>query len=149
MQQSTPFFRCPSLEHRSCLHWNLWVSVDQMVSVLMKYHHSLAGGPNCCLGVTCPDTYAVSHVALATREARAMAASAEVKKSNKYKELARAHHVAPLAIETSGVFGPGTQEFVTDLGRRIIRVSGDSLARSTNDSTNFGCCAERKHCLCA
>ena len=57
-------------------------------------------------------TYAVSHVVLATREAGAVATSAEVKKSNKYKELAWTHHVAPLAIETSGVFGPGTQEFV-------------------------------------
>ena len=39
--------------------------------------------------VTCPDTYAVSHVVLATREAGAVATSAEVKKSNKYEELAR------------------------------------------------------------
>ena len=62
----------------------------------------------------------VSHVAMATREAGAMAASAEVKRSNKYEELARTHHVAPLAIETSSVFGPGTQEFVTELGRRLI-----------------------------
>ena len=38
--------------------------------------------------------------------------------------------MAPLAIETSGVFGPGTQEFLTELGRRLIRVSGDPLARS-------------------
>ena len=59
-----------------------------------------------------------------------MATSVEVKKSNKYVELARTHHVAPLAIETSGVFGPGTQEFVTKLGRWLIQVSGDPLARS-------------------
>ena len=59
-----------------------------------------------------------------------MATSAEVKKSNKYEELAQTHYVAPLAIETSGVFGPGTQEFVTELGRRLIWVSGDPLARS-------------------
>ena len=72
----------------------------------------------------------MSHVALATREAGAMAASAEMKKSNKYEELARTHHVALLAIETSGAFGPGTQEFVTALGRWLIRVSGDSLTRS-------------------
>ena len=39
--------------------------------------------------VTCPDTYAVSHVVLATREVGAVATSAEVKKSNKYEELAR------------------------------------------------------------
>lgn len=54
-----------------------------------------------------PDTYAVSHTVLATREAGAMATSAEVKKNTKYGELARTHHVAPLAVETSGMFGPG------------------------------------------
>ena len=59
-----------------------------------------------------------------------MTTSVEVKKSNKYEELARTHHVAPLAIETSGVFGPATQEFVTELGRRLIWVSGEPLARS-------------------
>ena len=36
----------------------------------------------------------------------------------------------PLAIETSGVFGSGTQEFVTELGRQLIQVSGHPLARS-------------------
>ena len=59
-----------------------------------------------------------------------MATSAEVEKSNKYKELVWTHHVAPLAIETSGMFGPGTQEFVTELDRQLIQVSGDPLVRS-------------------
>ena len=45
-------------------------------------------GRTLVLDVTCPDTYAVSHVVLATREAGAVATSAEVKKSNKYEELA-------------------------------------------------------------
>ena len=76
--------------------------------------------------ITCPDTYVV----LATREVGAVATSAGVKKSNKYEELAWTHHVAPLAtIETSGMFSPGIQEFVTELGRQPIRVSGDPLAR--------------------
>ena len=52
--------------------------------------------------VTCPDTYVV----LATREVGAVATSTGVKKSIKYEELAWTHHVAPLAIETSGMFRP-------------------------------------------
>ena len=36
-----------------------------------------------------------------------MATSAEVKNIAKYAELARTHHVTPLAIQTSGVFGEG------------------------------------------
>ena len=39
--------------------------------------------------VICLDIYAVSHVVLATREAGAVATSAEVKKSNKYEELSQ------------------------------------------------------------
>ena len=72
----------------------------------------------------------MSHVVLATREVGAVATLAELKISNKYKELAQIHHVAPHAIKTSGMFGPGTQEFVTELGRWLIRVSGEPLARS-------------------
>ena len=65
----------------------------------------------------------VSHVG-------ALVTSAEVKKSNTYEELTRTHHVAPLAIETSTVFGPGTQEFVPELGRWLIWVLGNLLTRS-------------------
>ena len=79
--------------------------------------------------VTCPDTYAVSHMVLSTREAGAVAAAAEAKKTVKYAELARTHHVAPLAVETSGVFGSGAREFFTELGRRLIRVTGDLMSR--------------------
>ena len=78
----------------------------------------------------CPDTYATSHVALATREAGAVATVAEMKKTIKYVELARTHHVTPLAVETSGVFGQGARDFLSELGRRLIRVTGDPLSRS-------------------
>ena len=60
-----------------------------------------------------------------------MAASAEGKKTTKYGELARTHYVAPLAVETSGAFGPGApaREFFTKLGRRLIRGTGDLMSR--------------------
>ena len=57
-------------------------------------------------------------------------ALATLKESKKDEELAWTHHVAPLAIETSIVFGPGTQEFVSELGRRLIWVLGNILTRS-------------------
>ena len=79
--------------------------------------------------VTCPYTYATSHTILATRETGAVAASAEEKKTTKYVELARTHYVTPLAVETSGAFGPGAREFSTELGRRLIRVTGDLMSR--------------------
>ena len=54
--------------------------------------------------VTCPDTYAASHMILAMRENGTVAALTE-KKTIKYGELARTHYVAPLVVETSGAFG--------------------------------------------
>ena len=77
--------------------------------------------------MACSDTYAASHTILATRETGAVAAAAE-KKTTKYGELARIHYVAPLAVETSA-FGPGACEFFTELGRRLIRVTGDLMSR--------------------
>ena len=76
--------------------------------------------------MTCSDTYAASHTILATRETGAVAAAAE--KTTKYGELARTHYVAPLAVETSDAFGPGAREFFTELGRRLIRVTGDLMS---------------------
>ena len=78
--------------------------------------------------MTCTDTYAASHTILATTETGAVAASAE-EKTTKYGELARTHYVAPLAVETSGAFGPGARKFFTELGRRLIRVTGDLMSR--------------------
>lgn len=50
-----------------------------------------------------------------------MVTSAEAKKSTSYAELARTHHVVPLAIETSGVFGPGAMH-----GSHILLVAHGS-----------------------
>ena len=53
---------------------------------------------------TCPDTFAPSHISLATREAGAVADEAEQKKKQKYSSLMTSHNLVPIAIETSGVF---------------------------------------------
>ena len=58
-----------------------------------------------------------------------MAAAAEEKKTTKCGELARTHYVAPLAVKTSGAFGPGAREYFTELGRQLIRVTGDLMSR--------------------
>ena len=95
--------KIPSLEHRSRLCWRLWVSVTLTVTIT-----PCQAGRALVWDFTCPDTYVASNVALATREAGALATSAERRKSNTFEELAQTHHMAPLAIETSGVFGQGT-----------------------------------------
>ena len=47
------------------------------------------------------DTYAASHVTLAIREKGAVTTAAESRTTSKFEELAKTHHVAPLAVETS------------------------------------------------
>ena len=61
--------------------------------------------------VTCPDTFAPSHMALAAREAGTVASKAESNKLQKYALLGNSYHFVPIAIEASGVFGPKALSF--------------------------------------
>ena len=74
---------------------------------------------------TCPDTFAPSHVAHAAREAGMVANQAERNKCQKYALLCTSHHFVPIAIETSGVFGPESASFFGELGRRIRSETGE------------------------
>ena len=74
---------------------------------------------------TCPDTYAPSHLALAAREAGAVANQAEQQKTEKYAHLSASHLFVPFAVETSGVFGPEALSLLEDIGRRIRAETGE------------------------
>ena len=50
---------------------------------------------------------------------------AESQKKTKYSNLLSSHVFTPVAIETSGVFGPKTEAFIKELGRRLRQVTGD------------------------
>ena len=75
---------------------------------------------------TCSDTFAPSYLASATSEAGAVASLAESRKRAKYANLDPSHLFQPVAVETSGAFGPDTFDFVKELGRRISRTTGES-----------------------
>ena len=79
---------------------------------------------------TCPDTFAPSYSALATIEAGAVAAKAEAGKCQIYSHLDPNHLFEPVAIETSGAFGPSTRVFLEELGGRLKRVMGEAKGRS-------------------
>ena len=68
---------------------------------------------------TCPDTYAPSHLALAAREAGAVANQAEQRKKEKYAHLRASHYFVSFAIETWGVFGSEALSLLEYFGRRI------------------------------
>ena len=55
-----------------------------------------------------------------------MAAKAENMKRSKYNNLVSTHFFAPVAIETSGCFGPETASFIQDLGRKLRLESRDA-----------------------
>ena len=78
---------------------------------------------------TCPDTFAPSHLPSATREAGAVAAQAEQSKQEKYAALNQCYIFTPVAIETTGPFGPETL-FLRDLGCRFKQVTGEAKSFS-------------------
>ena len=64
-------------------------------------------------------------MALATREAGLGVSQAEKGKIQKYALLKSSHYFAPVAIETSGVFGPEAISFIKELGQRIRAETGE------------------------
>ena len=89
---------------------------------------SLAPWKSGCLlvwDVTCPDTFALSYRAHATQEPGKVAATAEERKSEKYRGLPPGHMFSPIAIETLGAIGPKSLALLKDLGRRIRSELGE------------------------
>ena len=77
---------------------------------------------------TCPDTLVPSHSSLAAREASAVAADAEYKKTQKYMHLSSSHNFAPIAVETLGVFGKDAHSFFKEVARRVKLATDDDFA---------------------
>ena len=78
---------------------------------------------------TCVHRLAVSYTRIASAPGSTVAAIAEEKKADKYKDLSRDFITQPVAVETLGGLGPTTLSFLTDLGHRISIISGNK--RST------------------
>ena len=72
--------------------------------------------------VTCSDTFASSYAAAASREPGVVAALSE---ERKVVHLGPLHLFTPVAVETIGVIGPLTRDFLKDLGRRLRHVTGE------------------------
>ena len=82
-------------------------------------------GKPLCWDATCVNTYgegSVNHTALEVGHA---AAKAENAKRTKYPDLVRRYRFEPVAIETSGVFGPSSRNIIFEIGKRISEKTGD------------------------
>ena len=71
---------------------------------------------------TCPDTFAPSYRTHATSEPGHVAALAEDRKVDKYRDLPRSHLFCPLSIETMGAMGPRSLELVREVGRMELQL---------------------------
>ena len=88
------------------------------------------GGKNLIWDVTVADTLAASHLATTSRLTGGAAESASDKKDSKYSSLANSYIFIPIACETMGPLNSKALSFLTELGRRISAVSGDSRESS-------------------
>lgn len=73
--------------------------------------------------VNCADTYAAFNIPQSTRKARAIAMEEEEMMKVKYQDIAKAHYFVPVVIETSGAFGPAALELLTDISRKVRKVT--------------------------
>lgn len=82
-------------------------------------------GRSLCWDCTCVDTFAQSHLNKSAVAAGSAAGEAELKKREKYRLLAERYIFEPIAIETTGVYGPSSLQLVKDIGRRVSNATGD------------------------
>ena len=80
--------------------------------------------------VTVAHTTAESYLSGAAATGGGVAELAAERKQEKYTELAKTYHFQPLAFETLGPINSSGHTFISDLGRRIAAVSGDSRESS-------------------
>ena len=76
-------------------------------------------GKSMCWDATVVDTFAKSSVMDAAVTTGAAAKKAEKRKVTHYQGLGDRYQFYPIALETTGVYGPQTEDFIKQLGRRL------------------------------
>ena len=82
-------------------------------------------GKSLCWDATCVNTYGESVINETAIEAGKAASKAENAKRSKYPDLVNRYRFEPIAIETSGVFGPTTRQIIQEIGKSISEKTGD------------------------
>src|ERR1700733_11315782 len=80
--------------------------------------------------VTVTDTLAVSYLPSTSASAAGAAELAADRKCTKYQALAQIYHFIPLAFETLGPINSSGLLFITELGRCLALVTGDTRETS-------------------
>ena len=84
-----------------------------------------SGGKCLTWDATCTDTFAETALAQTALEPGAAARAAETRKNRHYTKLSERYIFVPVAVETSGVFGPVTAKFIRELGLLITARTGE------------------------
>ena len=82
-------------------------------------------GKSLCWDATVSDTFCKSSVIASAISPGSAANKAEERKNNHYQTLTDRYRFTPISLETTGVYGKDTEKFVTELGRRLKRTTGD------------------------
>ena len=78
--------------------------------------------------MTVVDTLAQTYVASTSHLAGAVVDAAETRKQRKYEALEDRFIVQPIGFETMGSWGAGARSFLTDVGSRVKRATGNQRA---------------------
>jgi hypothetical protein len=81
--------------------------------------------------ITIVHPLSMSYIRDAIKEQGKVAHQAELRKIIKYKETDGNQFIfTPIAIETLGILGPEASKCIDDIGRRLIKSSGDKRSRT-------------------
>ena len=87
--------------------------------------------------ITIPDTFANSYIGDTSTRVTAVADRAAANKTAKCTDLAKTHHFVPIAVETGGAWNELALEFITELGRRIARISHEPCHTPVSEVVHF------------
>ena len=78
------------------------------------------------LDVTCTDTYADTNIYSSAVSVGHAEREADERKRRKYRVLGARFRFEPVAVETAGVCGESTAALISEIGRCITEVTGES-----------------------
>ena len=84
-----------------------------------------SGGRSLCWDATCVDTFCATNLPGCAMRSGKAAEEAERLKRERYAEISARFRFEPLAVETTGVLGPSSLKFVTELGSRARQCTGE------------------------
>ena len=97
---------------------------DSFMAFLVSHVFPFRIGRSLIWDCNCVDTYAAFHLMGAAFEPGSGAGEAQMRKWLKYERLGDAYIFDPVAIETTGDYGPSTTLILKLIGRHLVELTG-------------------------